>query len=683
MVRRVSSLSGRVPTRPSDLLDSSRYILLDLSQAEPNPGNPPFDGAVFTSNADGTRSWTSSLTLNSLAFNTGNLDSAGPNELYVLAVKGDPFDGINDSIGVRRIDLNEIVETDTLATVTSRGNTTTNDITVGKVTADSAIFNYSVTIQGDLVVNGTTTTFNTETLTVEDINITIASGAVNAAAANNAGITVAGANATILYISDSDAWKFNKVALLENGLRVTGNTLLRANLQVNGITNLDSTTVNQRLYVLDVPESTSNSALYYDTATGLIIRKTVVETPAVPEQIQITSTNDDQTFYPAFVEATSGPDSVRVDTNLTYNASTNRLTAGRLSLNQIALQDEAIYVLTITGDSVGYRTVTSLAAEEQDTLDTVTNRGNTTLNDITVGKVTADSAVFNNNVLVSGNLTVQGTTTTINSTELTVVDKNIILAKNAADAFAADSGGITLEGANAQIYYKQSNDAWHFNKDILVLGSLTADSVTVQKTLTVNELTTLDSTTINGYLKLNNVPVTTASVTGLFIDGDNNVVQRSIADTIFSGIASTLTVRSTDSNASFYPVFTKTTGGTDSANVDTGLSYNPSTNRLTFGRLSLTQLNIDSGAPFLLTLRGDSVGYRPVSSILEADTLDTVTDRGNTTTNAITVGDLTANITSLDSTTVTGNLKFTNQLLDNSNRRLIIYDSAGAVLWGA
>ena len=683
MVRRVSSLSGRVPTRPSDLLDPNRYILLDISQAEPNPGNPPFDGAVYTSNADGTRSWTADLTLNSLAFNTGNLDSALPNELYVLAVKGDPFDGINDSIGVRRIDLNDIVETDTLDTVTSRGNTTLNNITIGNLTADSAIFNFGVTIQGDLVVNGTTTTFNTETLTVEDINITIASGAIDAASADGAGITVEGANAAITYFADSDAWRFNKLVTLENNLKVLGTATLFDNLTVNGITNLDSTTVNQRLYVLDVPEAESSVGLFYDVGTGLIVRKTVVETPAVPEQIQISATNDDATFYPTFVEVSSGADSVRVDTNLTYNPSTNRLTTGRLSLNEIALQDEAIYVLTIENDSVGYRTVTSLAAEEQDTLDTVTTRGNTTLNDIFVGKLTADSAVISNNLLVSGNLTVQGITTTINSTELTVADKNIVLAKDAPDAFAADSGGITVEGANAQIYYKQANDAWHFNKDVVILGSLTTDSVTVQQTLTVNELTTLDSTTINGFLKLNNVPLSEVSVTGLFIDGDNNVVQRSIADTIFSGIASTVTVRSTDSNAAFYPIFTKTTNGTDSANVDTGLAYNPSENRLTFGKLSLNQLVEDPTATFLLTLRDDSVGYRPVSSILEEDTLDTVTDRGNTTTNAITVGDLTANITNLDSTTVTGDLKFTNQLLDNSHRRLIIYDSAGAVLWGA
>ena len=81
-------------------------------------------------------------------------------------------------------------------------------------------------------------------------------------------------------------------------------------------------------------------------------------------------------------------------------------------------------------------------------------------------------------VYIQGNLVVNGTTTTINSTELTINDKNIILADGAASAAAADSGGITLDGANAQIYYKATPDTWNFNKKIVapnidITGDLT------------------------------------------------------------------------------------------------------------------------------------------------------------------------------------------------------------------
>ena len=47
-------------------------------------------------------------------------------------------------------------------------------------------------------------------MTVDDINITLASGAANAAAANGAGITIDGASATLLYASTGDKWVFNK-----------------------------------------------------------------------------------------------------------------------------------------------------------------------------------------------------------------------------------------------------------------------------------------------------------------------------------------------------------------------------------------------------------------------------------------------------------------------------------------
>ena len=67
-----------------------------------------------------------------------------------------------------------------------------------------------VVVGGNLTVNGTQTVLNTATLSVDDINITIADGAANAAAANGAGITVDGANATLTYASTGDKWSFNK-----------------------------------------------------------------------------------------------------------------------------------------------------------------------------------------------------------------------------------------------------------------------------------------------------------------------------------------------------------------------------------------------------------------------------------------------------------------------------------------
>lgn len=78
----------------------------------------------------------------------------------------------------------------------------------------------------------------------------------------------------------------------------------------------------------------------------------------------------------------------------------------------------------------------------------------------------SDSVVFSS-LQVTGNLVVNGTTTTLSSQTLSVGNRNVILADSAANAAAADSGGVILKGANADILYKVANDKWNFNKGIV------------------------------------------------------------------------------------------------------------------------------------------------------------------------------------------------------------------------
>ena len=68
----------------------------------------------------------------------------------------------------------------------------------------------NVVISGNLTVSGTQTTVNSTTLDVADLNITVANGAADAAAANGAGLTVDGASATFNYASTGDKWTMNK-----------------------------------------------------------------------------------------------------------------------------------------------------------------------------------------------------------------------------------------------------------------------------------------------------------------------------------------------------------------------------------------------------------------------------------------------------------------------------------------
>mgnify|MGYP000029414873 FL=1 len=79
---------------------------------------------------------------------------------------------------------------------------------------------------------------------------------------------------------------------------------------------------------------------------------------------------------------------------------------------------------------------------------------------------TFTGAVIATDLTLSGNLTVNGTTTTVNSTTLDVADKNITIAAGAADAATANGAGISVDGAGANITYTSSTDTWDFNKAI-------------------------------------------------------------------------------------------------------------------------------------------------------------------------------------------------------------------------
>ena len=72
------------------------------------------------------------------------------------------------------------------------------------------------------------------------------------------------------------------------------------------------------------------------------------------------------------------------------------------------------------------------------------------------------------NLTISGNLTVNGTTTNINSTNLVVEDKNIILADvETPTDVTADGGGITLKGTTDKTFnWVDATDSWTSSEHI-------------------------------------------------------------------------------------------------------------------------------------------------------------------------------------------------------------------------
>jgi hypothetical protein len=112
------------------------------------------------------------------------------------------------------------------------------DITIGS--GSSSI----TTIVGDLVVSGTTTTVNSTTVDVADININLGNGIGADSAVDGGGITLEStdSNKTFNWVNSTDSWTSNQ------GIDVTsGNVYRIAGTQVLGGTTLGSTIVSSSL----------------------------------------------------------------------------------------------------------------------------------------------------------------------------------------------------------------------------------------------------------------------------------------------------------------------------------------------------------------------------------------------------------------------------------------------------
>lgn len=120
--------------------------------------------------------------------------------------------------------------------------------------------------------------------------------------------------------------------------------------------------------------------------------------------------------------------------------------------------------------------------------------------------------LVNGSAVIVGNLTVQGTVTSVDSTTVSIGDLNIELAKDSANKEQSDGGGITVNlGANgyATLSYTSSTDSWNINKKLVgtqgaeFSGQLTAASLSTtgalnagQSTLGATQASSLDATPI-------------------------------------------------------------------------------------------------------------------------------------------------------------------------------------------
>ena len=151
---------------------------------------------------------------------------------------------------------------------------------------------------------------------------------------------------------------------------------------------------------------------------------------------------------------------------------------------------------------------------------------------------------ISSNLTITGDLTVNGTTTTINSTTLAVDDKNIVLGDVATPTDStADGGGITLKGATDKTFsWSNTTDSWTSSEDLdvasgkvyrvngtaVLSGSALGTGVTSSSLTSVGTLTSgtwngttigvayggTGATTLTGLVKGNGTSAFTAAVAG-------------------------------------------------------------------------------------------------------------------------------------------------------------------------
>jgi hypothetical protein len=183
------------------------------------------------------------------------------------------------------------------------------------------------------------------------------------------------------------------------------------------------------------------------------------------------------------------------------------------------------------------------------------------------------------NVTVNGNLIVLGSTTTVSSTTLEIADKNITVAKGAADSAAADGAGITVDGASATFNYVHANTSWTSNQDLnLVAGKV----FEINGTSVLSNTTLGSGVTASSLTSFGNSPTLVTPALG---------TPSAIVLTNATGTASGLTANianfinvtdDTTTNATRYPIFANGTSGAITEQVSsTKLFFNPSTGLLT------------------------------------------------------------------------------------------------------
>ena len=351
---------------------------------------------------------------------------------------------------------------------------------------------------------------------------------------------------------------------------VTGTVITTGNL--SDITNIgvftstitmEGATANDHELTISAGDPTADRTATFPDATGTIVLDSATQT----------LTNKTLTT-PVISSITNGAATLTLPTSTGTIALTSDIAAGIVTesgtqtLTNKTLTSPVVSGLTLSDSSIVIEGSTANDFETTLTVTDPTADRTITLPDVTGTVVTTGnlSAITSVGTLasltVTGDLTVNGTTTTINSTTLSVDDKNITLGdvETPTDT-TADGGGITLKGATDKTFnWVDATDSWtsseHINlasgKSYYMNGTLLKD---VSETLTNKTLTTpvISSISNTGTLTL---PTSTDTLVGRDTTDTltNKTLSSAVATTALT-LNATAELRLADTDSSHYVGF--------------------------------------------------------------------------------------------------------------------------------
>ena len=252
-------------------------------------------------------------------------------------------------------------------------------------------------------------------------------------------------------------------------------------------------------------------------------------------------------------------------------------------------------------------------------------------------------------VQIKGNLQVDGTTTTINSTTLTVDDKNIVLGSGAANDGAADGSGITVESGdgNKTFNWVNSTDAFTASQNLdvastfgyLINGTSVLNASTLGSGVTASSLTsvgTLTALTVSGTIAANGSSgITTTQTTFPLVNTNATTVN-------FAGAATTLSIGAATGTATINNASVITTG---SLGVNGGTL---STTATTFNLINGTATTLNIGGAATTISFGNSSGTATFNNLTTAISGTLAANGGTMSTSATTFNMLAANATTVN-----------------------------------